>query len=94
LEKGGWRGIEIRKMTQRGDEERRRTLTGRSARLGSQPYVLFFSGSFMGGSLVCIVFVSLDIPAFLAFYIYRWSAYFLLVRYNVGGCRVWRVVEA
>jgi hypothetical protein len=28
-----------------------------------QPYVLFFSGSFIGGSHVCIVLLFVDIPA-------------------------------
>jgi hypothetical protein len=33
--------------------------------LGSQPYILFFSGSFIEGSHVCIVLVFLNISAVL-----------------------------
>jgi hypothetical protein len=38
-------------------------IIGKVIGLGSQPYVLFFSGSFIKDSHVCIVLVFLNIPA-------------------------------
>jgi hypothetical protein len=38
-------------------------LSERSLVLGSQPYMLFSSASFIGGNHVCIVSVFLNIPA-------------------------------
>jgi hypothetical protein len=76
--------------------------------LGSQPYILFFSGSIIEGSHVCIVLVFLKIPACQAFYfiftniyIYIYdkghcqsSIYFLLARDDVGDCQAWRVCRS
>jgi hypothetical protein len=50
-------------MTAKGEWGRCWTLSGRSLGLGSQPYVLFFYGSFIDSSHVCIVLVFLNIPA-------------------------------
>jgi hypothetical protein len=50
-------------MTAKGEWGRCWTLSGRSLGLGSQPYVLYFSGSFIEGSHVYIVLVFLDTPA-------------------------------
>jgi hypothetical protein len=41
-EKGGWRGMGIRKNTCKGDEGRCWSLSGRSLGLSSQPYELVF----------------------------------------------------
>jgi hypothetical protein len=49
-----------KKMTAKGEWWK---VPDRSLGLGSQPYVLLFSGSFIRGSHVCIIPVFLNIPA-------------------------------
>jgi hypothetical protein len=54
-------------------------IIGKVIGLGSQPCVLFFSGSFIKDSHVCIVLVFLNIPAFQAayfIYIYNKNKYY------------------
>jgi hypothetical protein len=55
-------------MTTKGEWEKVLDISGKVIGAGRRPYVLFFSGSFIGDSHVCIVPVFLNIPAFQAFY--------------------------
>jgi hypothetical protein len=76
-------------------------IIGKVIGLGSQPYVLFFSGSFIKGNHVCIIPVFLNIPAFQALYFiyisdkgHRRSSVYFLARDDVGGCQAWRVCRS